>query len=211
MNKSTRLALAAAVLLVIIAVGAFMWWQRQRLPIVDVSIQSASLTSFWHRPTDMRARVLLPDSYWNSPQRRYPAVYEIHALGTSYLVGRRTTRAWQKAIARSGTDFIVVFLDAAMPAGEHHVFADSANNGPWASALVNDVIPELEKQFRIQATPASRFLAGHSSGGWAALWLQVNYPRFFGGEWSSAPDPVDFHDFIGMNLVRAPLPNAYRN
>lgn len=210
MKRPAWLAVGIAAILAIVGAAGLMWWQRQRLPIVDVSIQSAALSSFWHRPTAVRARVLLPPSYWNDPQRTYPAVYDIHALGTSYLVGRRTTRVWQKAVAASGTDFIVVFLDAAMPAGEHHAFADSANNGPWASALVHDFIPQLEKKFRIQGTPGRRFLTGHSSGGWAALWLQVNYPKFFGGAWSSAPDPVDFHDFIGMNLLGAPLPNAYR-
>jgi enterochelin esterase-like enzyme len=45
-----------------------------------------------------------------------------------------------------------------------------------------------------------RFLTGHSSGGWFALWTIVRYPQLFGGSWATAPDPIDFHDFLGVDL-----------
>ncbi len=45
-------------------------------------------------------------------------------------------------------------------------------------------------------------LTGHSSGGWSSLWLQVAYPDFFGGVWSTAPDPVDFRDFQMIDLYK---------
>jgi S-formylglutathione hydrolase FrmB len=54
-----------------------------------------------------------------------------------------------------------------------------------------------------------RFLNGHSSGGWATLQLQVNYPRVFGGTWSTSPDSSDFHDFTGPDLYAAGA-NMYR-
>jgi hypothetical protein len=44
--------------------------------------------------------------------------------------------------------------------------------------------------------------------GWATLQLQINYPRVFGGTWSTAPDPSDFHDFTGIDLY-APHANVY--
>jgi hypothetical protein len=40
------------------------------------------------------------------------------------------------------------------------------------------------------------------------LWLQVTYPDFFGGAWSTSPDPVDFHDFQQIDLY-APDANFY--
>lgn len=55
---------------------------------------------------------------------------------------------------------------------------------------------------------AGRFLNGHSSGGWATLWLQTRYPTVFGGTWSTSPDPSDFHDFTGTDLY-ASNANAY--
>jgi hypothetical protein len=32
------------------------------------------------------------------------------------------------------------------------------------------------------------------------LWLQITYPDFFGGVWSTAPDPVDFRDFQMVDI-----------
>src|SRR6185295_2710367 len=83
-----------------------------------------------------------------------------------------------------------------------HVFADSENNGPVGQALITELIPHIEKTYRALGVPGARFLNGHSSGGWSSLWLQVTYPEFFGGVWSTSPDPVDFRDFQRINLYR---------
>jgi S-formylglutathione hydrolase FrmB len=66
----------------------------------------------------------------------------------------------------------------------------------------------LERTYRMDAKRNGRFLNGHSSGGWATLQLQVNYPRIFGGTWSTSPDPSDFHNFTGPDLY-APHANVY--
>jgi S-formylglutathione hydrolase FrmB len=105
-------------------------------------------------------------------------------------------------------EMIYVFLNAHCPMG-HHVFADSVNNGPWGTALVKEFIPYLEKQFRMDAKPSGRFLTGHSSGGWSTLWVMVSHPDFFGGTWSTSPDPVDFRNFTGPDFTKLPAQNAY--
>jgi hypothetical protein len=61
----------------------------------------------------------------------------------------------------------------------------------------------------MDAKASGRFLQGHSSGGWATLQLQVNYPKVFGGTWSTSPDPSDFHRFSEVDLY-APHANLYR-
>ena len=63
--------------------------------------------------------------------------------------------------------------------------------------------PTSRRTFPALATPRARLLNGHSSGGWSSLWLQVTYPDFFGGTWSTSPDPVDFRDFQRINLYAA--------
>jgi len=101
-----------------------------------------------------------------------------------------------------GVEFLRVVLDPSCRLG-HHVFADSANNGPVGEALTTELIPALNKRFRTIPKASARFLTGHSSGGWSSLWLQVTYPEVFGGTWSTAPDPVDFRDFQRINLYRS--------
>jgi hypothetical protein len=90
----------------------------------------------------------------------------------------------------------------------HHAFADSDNNGPRGRALVEELIPALERELRLVAAPTGRFLTGVSSGGWSSLWLQVTHPEFFGGVWSIAPDPVDFRAFQLVNIYE-PGANVY--
>jgi hypothetical protein len=101
---------------------------------------------------------------------------------------------------------IWVILDETCPGGTHE-FADSVNNGPWGEALTTELIPYLERTYRMDAKPSSRFLTGHSSGGWATMWLEVTYPKIFGGNWSTSPDPVDFRDFT--NIDQTKYENAY--
>jgi hypothetical protein len=94
---------------------------------------------------------------------------------------------------------IWVAIDESSPAGTSE-FVDSANNGPWGRSVTTELIPDLERHYRMDATPSGRLLTGHSSGAWAALWLQINYPEVFGGAWPTSPDPSDFHDFLGVDL-----------
>jgi hypothetical protein len=165
------------------------------------------LSEFHNRDVDMHASVMLPASYYEQPDRRYPVIYEIPGFGGTHAVRKRGEPV--KEDNKDGVEFIRVNLDPSCPLG-HHVFADSANNGPVGEALIRELIPALDKQYRTIAEPSARFLTGHSSGGWSSLWLQVAYPDFFGGTWSTAPDPVDFRDFQRINLYN-PGENMYQD
>ena len=162
---------------------------------------SRALSAFWGRPIAMRGVVVLPPEYAKTTQR-YPTVYLTHGFGgilpelagvagiiLKYTVeGRLPPMIW-------------VLLDQSCPGGTHE-FVNSLNNGPWGDALTRELIPHLERTYRMDAKPSGRLLTGHSSGGWATLWLQVAYPSLFGGVWSTSPDPVDFRAFTNIDLTR---------
>jgi S-formylglutathione hydrolase FrmB len=175
---------------------------RETANIKLVAMESRLLSAFHGRPITMQAAVILPSSYGQEPGKRYPVIYEIPGFGGThaaafYLAARNPTEV-------AGTPMLFVVLDPSCRLG-HHVFADSDNNGPWGQALTEEFIPFIEMKFRALGMPAARFVTGHSSGGWSSLWLQVRYPDFFGGVWSTSPDPVDFRDFQRINLYS---PNA---
>jgi hypothetical protein len=77
---------------------------------------------------------------------------------------------------------------------------NSANNGPYADALLTELVPLLEKQFRLIPEARARLLTGGSTGGWESIALQIHHPDFFGGTWTLYPDPVDFRDYQMTNL-----------
>lgn len=174
-----------------------------------VEFVSPMLSKFWGRPITMRAGVVLPPDYATDTTKRYPTVYTVHGFGGDHTTAWRVGPGIAKDI-KEGRYFpmVHVFLDASFSTG-HHVFADSLNNGPWGSALTQEFIPYLEKQFRLIPRTSARFLTGHSSGGWSTMWLEVNYPDVFGGTWSTSPDPVDLHSFTGVDVTPGSHQNMY--
>jgi hypothetical protein len=170
--------------------------------------ESPLLTMFWGKPTYIRGWVMLPPGYDAKAQTTYPTFYWTHGFGGDLdysLVSGLGLR--QAMVEHKAPPMICVMLDESLPEGTHE-FADSVNNGPWGAALTTEFIPWLEAKYRMDARPSGRLLNGHSSGGWATLQLQVNYPQIFGGTWSTSPDPSDFHDFTGPDLY-APHTNVY--
>lgn len=170
--------------------------------VKEVAVRSERLSAFFGREVMLRAGVVLPSDYDEHPQRQYAAIY--HSPG----FGGRHFDAWQRAGSRGGLgdQVINIYLDPDGP-NSHHLFVNSANNGPVGDALVHELIPELETRFRLVARPEARLLTGHSSGGFTSVWLQVNYPETFGGCWATGPDPVDFRAFQLVDIYEDE--NAY--
>lgn len=183
--------------------------QAARASIHRLEFESPALSRFWGRPMHIRGWVVVPPGYAEHTKERYPTVYWTHGFGgTLERIRPAADMVYQRMAQGKMPPMIWVMLDESSPRGTHE-FADSVNNGPWGTALTTEAIPALEREYRMDARPSGRFLNGHSSGGWATLWLQVTYPRIFGGTWSTSPDPSDFHDFTGVNLY-APHANMYR-
>ena len=195
-------------------VAEYPLWETARGPmfsaedraIVEARIKpfefvSPALSAFQGRPVAMRGLVVTPEGY-DAGTDTYPVVYLTHGF-TAGMASLSDSAVGVLTATHAGRlpPMIWVMLDQSSPFGTHE-FADSVNNGPWATALTRELIPDLERRYRVDATPASRFLMGHSSGGWAMLWLQLNYPDQFGGAWISSPDFTDFTDFEGIDITR---------
>lgn len=167
-----------------------------------VEVRSERLSAFHGRETSLRAAAILPAGYAENPDREYPAVYLVPGFGGRHFGARGFVESGPGQRWRSGEwpyRAFLIYLDPQVPLG-HSVFANSDNNGPVGEALVQELIPEIERRFRLAARPEGRVVTGHSSGGWSSLWLQVAYPEVFGGVWSTAPDPIDFRAFQTVNI-----------
>lgn len=178
-----------------------------------VSVASPLLSAFYGRPTDMLATVVLPPANAGAAAKRkatLPTAYVIAGFGATEAHMRARGQEIAAAMQR-GTlpELAFVLLTGALPTG-HHVFADSVNDGPWGRALVEELIPTLETRFALAPRASARFLNGHSSGGWSSLWLQINHPDFFGGTWSTSPDPVDFRSFVTFDATPGSTDNVFR-
>ncbi len=176
----------------------------------QVRLYSPRLSAFYGREIVQKATVVLPRSYNASETKRYPVIYAVSGFGGIHETMGRSLAAGGPEPRQGEVEFIRVFLDGQCKWG-HHVYADSAKNGPRGAALIKELIPEVDRRYRTVPAATARFVTGHSSGGWSSLWLQVNYPEMFGGVWSTAPDPVDFRDYQEVNLYAEQPLSLYTN
>jgi hypothetical protein len=190
--------------------------------VQEVVFESELLSKFHKRKVVDRCGVALPASYFDQPERRYPLIFIIPGFGGSHVPPAAHAKGGSQA-AKGEAEFIRVYLSGRCKWG-HHVYADSATNGPRGQSLVEELIPRIETTYRTATTGADgsakaastarsggppRFLNGHSSGGWSSLWLQVSYPDTFAGTWSTSPDPVDFRDYQQVDLYAEPPLSLY--
>jgi S-formylglutathione hydrolase FrmB len=184
-------------------------YRAAQTSVRQIDFVSPALSAFWGQPIHIRGQVALPPGYRDSGPR-FPVAYSTSGYGGNLLWTQfSATHMVQLMASGEAPPMIWVYLDQSSPTGTHE-FADSVNNGPWGQALIAELIPWVDRNYATDGVPSSRFLTGHSSGGWASLWLQVRYPKMFGGSWPTSPDPSDFHGFFNADLY-VPNANAYRD
>jgi hypothetical protein len=165
-------------------------------------IQSALLTKFWGRPIYLGATVLLPRDY-DASTVRYPILYRQGHFSLAAPLGFEEGGALYKEWVRD--DFprmIVVTLQHPTPYFDDSYGVNSVNNGPYGDAIMQELVPEIEKRFRVIGEPWARITDGGSTGGWISLAHQILYPDFYGGVWSYCPDSVTFTDVEGINVYK---------
>ncbi len=166
-----------------------------------IKIKSEKLTAFWGRPIYLGATILLPYGYDEHPEVRYPTVYQQGHFSLRppfrFAEGNAFHRAW---VSADFPRFIAVTIQHPTPYFDDSYAVNSVNNGPYGDAIHEELIPEIERQFRAIPEPWARVLTGGSTGGWEAFALQVFYPDFYGGAWAFAPDPLDFRNVEGINI-----------
>lgn len=169
--------------------------------------QSPSLSKFWGRPVYLGATVLLPKDYDGSSMS-YPVLYRQGHFGLRDPLGfERDTVLARDWVSDDFPRVIAVSFQHPTPYFDDSYAVNSVNVGPYGDAIINELIPEVEKRFRAIKEPWARWLDGGSTGGWESLALQVFHPDFFGGTWSYCPDPVTFTNVEGYNIYEDA--NAY--
>jgi hypothetical protein len=193
-----------------------------------IRFKSDKLTKFWGRDTYLGAWVLLPDGFDEHPDAHYPlVVYQDHyhasfgvpmpflttppATGSS--AGSSTNRArygykfYQDWVSGTLPRVIILYVQNANPYYDDSYDVDSANVGPYGSAINDELIPSIEKTYRGIGQGWARATYGGSTGGWEALATQIFYPDNYNGTYASCPDPVDFHGYQNIDLYNDP--NAF--
>ncbi len=165
-----------------------------------IKFQSPMLSRFWGRPIYLGAVVLLPRDY-ERETISYPVNYVQGHFSLAAPYGFDATNEFSHAWLGDGFPrMIAVTFQHPTPYFDDSYAVNSVNNGPYGDAIMQELIPEIEKRFRVIREPYARILSGGSTGGWEAAALQIFHPDFFGGAWSYCPDSVTFSDVEGINI-----------
>jgi hypothetical protein len=173
-----------------------------------IKFESKILTEFWGQPVYLGATILLPKGYDEHPDTYYPVNYSQGHFSlrnpNGFMPGNAFGKYWTSDEAPR---MISVTFQHPCPYYDDSYAVNSPNTGPYGDAIMQELIPAVEEQFRIIREPYARILSGGSTGGWESLALQILHPDFFGGTFSLCPDPVDFRYFQAVNIYEDK--NAY--
>ena len=192
-----------------------------------VRIQSQLLTKFWGRPMYLGAHILVPEGFDEHPEAHYPLMV-FHGHFPKDISGFRTEppdpnlepdyserfrmKGYNRIQQQEAYDFykkwtsgdfprfLVIEIQHANPYYDDSYAVNSANLGPYGDAIMRELIPYVEKQFRGIGQGWARFTYGGSTGGWEAMAAQVFYPDDFNGAYCACPDPIDFRAYTVVNI-----------
>ena len=141
---------------------------QQKLDVVDLKLNSKLMGR------EVPYRVAVPLGYKTAGNtKRYPVVYLLHGLTGSYANWFDRSKLAEHA---ARYEFIIV-----TPNGANGWYTDSAASPKeqYESYIIKELIPEIDRSYRTNATRDGRVIAGLSMGGFGAVKFGLKYPEMF--------------------------------
>lgn len=162
--KSLKIILAATAMLAV----SFAFAQENKELVFNST--SAAMNK------EIPAYVVLPDSYASDKSARYPVIYLLHGFGGDYKTWAKHTKPNLQQLASL---FNVIFV---CPEGARSWYWDSPVDPSlrYETYIANELIPQIDKNFRTISDRKARAITGFSMGGHGALWLAIRHQDLFG-------------------------------
>jgi S-formylglutathione hydrolase FrmB len=131
-------------------------------------------------------QVLLPPDYESAEAKtvRYPVLYLLHGF-----TGHYTDWLSKSKLRNYAADYRIVIVT---PEGNNGWYTDSATvpGDKYESYIMDELLPDVERRFRVNAVREGRAIAGLSMGGYGSLKFGVKHPEkfVFAGSLSGALD-----------------------
>ncbi len=129
---------------------------------------------------DRKFALYLPPDYETS-SRSYPVLYLLHGAGddqTGWVQFGEVLQITDQAIRKGqATPMIIVMPDAS--AGRLGYFNDIRGDFNYEDFFFNELIPHIEKKYRVKSDKRYRAVAGLSMGGGGSLMYALHRPDMF--------------------------------
>ena len=171
-----RLLIAAVAALALPATAGAKMLTTIDTPSVNVDPSKVKFNGSDH-PGRLRANVLLPDGY--DGKRRFPVLYLLHGAGDAYDSWADPELGNVLETAKE-LDAIIV-----MPEGDTGFYTNWWNGGRrgapgWERFYLDELIPLVQKRYRVRPGRRWHAAAGLSMGGFGATFLATQLPGYFG-------------------------------
>ncbi|MCC8423813.1 esterase family protein [Mucilaginibacter sp. UR6-11] len=159
--------------------------------------------------SDRKFAIYLPPDY-EASNRRYPVLYLLHGSGddqTGWVQFGEVLNITDKAIADgTATPMIIVMPDANT--GRKGYFNDIKGDWNYEDFFFKELIPYIEKTYRVKTEKRSRAVAGLSMGGGGTFMYALHHPEMFSSACplSASVGPLTLDD--ARKIVARTLPNA---
>lgn len=122
---------------------------------------------------EMPYRVIVPIKYNEQKSQRYAVIYLLHGL-----TGHFDNWTNQSKLADYARNYDYIFVT---PEGDNGWYTDSATapNDRYESYITQELIPEIDKNFRTVADRDHRAIAGLSMGGYGSIKFGLKNPEMF--------------------------------
>ena len=130
--------------------------------------------------TSWKYCLLLPPSYYENEQKKYPVLYLLHGLGSAYTdwVGAGNSQlGYDYCLFNDLMPEVIV----VMPSGGESYYVDGyeGKDLKYETFFFKEFIPEVESKYRIDRRYSCRMIAGCSMGGYGAAHYAFKYNDMF--------------------------------
>ena len=157
--------------------------------------------------TSVSFHIYTPPAYDLKPLRRFPVLYWLHGAGSATAGIAPMTGWFSNAMSLGLLPPMVIVYPNGMPYGMYCDAADGSE--PIETVIINELIPDVDVNFRTIASQNGRILEGFSMGGYGTGRLGIRHSGSFCGisMLAAAPMQVDFPNAP----PDAPIPPARRD
>jgi enterochelin esterase-like enzyme len=138
--------------------------------------------------------VYLPPSYSRNRAKRYPVVYLLHGFAAdhrAFMAGVYTnmnTRLSMDSLIHAGlVKEMIVVTPNARNAFDGSFYVNSVTTGNWEDFVWRDLVRFIDRRYRTIRDRSGRGIAGHSMGGYGALWVGMRHPEIFSAIYALSP------------------------
>ncbi|MCM3876407.1 MAG: esterase family protein [Thermoanaerobaculia bacterium] len=171
--------------------------------VVAREFKSAALDRSWNYA------VYLPTGY-DASNLRYPALYLLHGNGGNLYQWVNQGRIQQTADALIASGDIPPAV-IVMPDAGTSWFVDRKEK--METAVITELIPDVEKSFRVLKSREGRLVGGLSMGAYGAMRFALKYPEMFGAAALLSPaiynpEPPEKSSARSVGVFGAPIYDA---